>query len=103
MTYSLTPMQRDTLLVIQELTALDGRPPSLREIARELDIAAQSGVHRALLGLKERGWIDWRPGQSRGIVVLHAPPAPAECDIAVTPYGRAALAAIADAAEARRS
>lgn len=73
--YSLSPRQMDALWVIQELFELDGEAPSFTEIARELDVPC-SWVHHLCAGLKNRGWIDWLPGQHRSLVQLRLLPWP---------------------------
>jgi len=68
--YGLTRRQRDVLLVIQELTGTAGRPPSIAEIAAELEIASRSQVHEILRALRTRGWVDWLPAAARSLRVL---------------------------------
>lgn len=77
-TFGPTPTQRDCLLVVQELTALDGVAPTLDEIQRELGHPNRSNVHWLLCRLKERGWVDWVPAKARSIVVLRSVPMPDE-------------------------
>jgi SOS-response transcriptional repressor LexA len=79
--FGLTRKQRDVLLVIQELTALDGVPPTYAEIAREIDAPSRSEIKRLLNLLRDRGWIDWLPYRHRSIVVLRQIPMPEEPEI----------------------
>lgn len=65
--YSLSPRQLETLWVIQELLQLNGAAPTFTEIGREIE-APCSWVHHLCQGLKQRGWIDWLPGQHRSLV-----------------------------------
>ena len=76
--YGLTKLQHATLLVVQELAALDGQPPTLDEIARELDLSSRAQAHRSLCALRSRGYLDWLPCQRRSLRVLVAVPLPAE-------------------------
>lgn len=85
--YGLTARQRDTLLVFQELMALDGIAPSYREIAAELEIAGMGEVVRRLRALRDKGYIDYLPFRSRSIVVLRPIPMPDEPEIELTPLG----------------
>lgn len=73
--YGLTRMQYACLLVIQELSN-EGIPPSYDEIAHELDLASKAGVHRLVMGLQNRGWVDRRPGSARSIVLRRPVPWP---------------------------
>ena len=73
----LTALQRDTMLVIQELAALLGRPPMLREIAAELfEVANPGRVSKILRALKARGYLDWVPAARNSLVVRTAVPLP---------------------------
>lgn len=73
----LTRLQRDTLLVIQELSA-DGVAPSITEIAAALSCGSRSLVHGVLGRLRDRGYIAWRRAEARSITVLRALPMPEE-------------------------
>jgi SOS-response transcriptional repressor LexA len=90
-TYGITPMQRIAALVIHELTEADGRPPSIGEIAGELDVC-RSTAHALIAGLRDRGWLTWRRNQKRSIRLLKAPAPLAETPVEVTPAGRMAAA-----------
>lgn len=81
--FGLTRTMRDCLLVIQELTALDGVAPKLDEIAHEMCFANRGRVQRLILDLKDRGYIDWLPYRRRSIVVLRPIPMPAEPEFVV--------------------
>ncbi len=70
----LTAIQRDALLIIQELSA-GGVAPTYDEIARELDIV-KSNAHRVVARLVERGFVAFRKGSQRSIVVLRPIPMP---------------------------
>lgn len=83
MSYGLTPAQRDCLLVIQELTD-QGQSPSLEEIKAELCLSNRGAAHRILLGLRERGWIEWEPKRPRTIVLYRRIPFPEEPEIVGT-------------------
>jgi SOS-response transcriptional repressor LexA len=76
--FGLTPAQKWALLVIQELTAATGTPPSRRAIARELGLISPSGAHRLIAGLVERGWLEENAGN--GLSVLRPLPMPDEAE-----------------------
>lgn len=57
------------MCVIQELADL-GTSPSIDEIRHEMCLANPGGAHRILILLRERGYIDWLPCQSRSITIL---------------------------------
>jgi SOS-response transcriptional repressor LexA len=90
-TYGITPAQRICALVIRELTEADGRPPSIGELAEELDVGRRT-VHGLVSGLRDRGWLTWRRGQARSIRMLKVPAPLAETPFEVTPAGRMAAA-----------
>lgn len=68
--YGLTAAQRDLLLIVQELTALDATPPTYEELARELSTSSKGVVHALLAGLRARDHIDWIPYAARSLTVL---------------------------------
>lgn len=68
-TYGLTTLQRDTLLVIQELSEV-GWAPSVREVMHELGHASPSVTHGTITNLRDRGYIRWIAGRDRSIHVL---------------------------------
>lgn len=76
--YGLTRVQRDCLLIVQELTAANGIAPSLEEIGHELGFRGKNGVHRILVILRDRGHIDWLPCKSRSLTVVRPIPMPEE-------------------------
>lgn len=71
----------------------DGVSPSLEEIRLHLGLSGKGDVHRILVCLRERGFIDWTDHCARSIRLLAAS----------DPYSRETLAALsADALEALR-
>lgn len=86
----LTRSQADFARIAGELADILGRPPRLIEIAAEYG-CDKSGATALAKGLVERGWA--RPGMRKGLVLLHRLPPPAECDVALTEAGQAAIAA----------
>ena len=79
--FGLTTQMRDTLLVIQELSALDGRAPSYREVCHEMGFASRSEIVRLVRSLRERGFIDYLPQRARSLVVLRPIPMPDDLEI----------------------
>lgn len=57
-------------------------PPSLSELAGELELASRSRVHALLCQLRERGYIAWLPHRRRSLVVLRPIALPEEPEIA---------------------
>ena len=70
MSIGLTRVQLDCLRVIAELTALDGRSPSLDEIAAEMCLSSKARAQRIIDALVERGRITRRRGAARGLEVV---------------------------------
>lgn len=92
--YTLTRRQLDCARVIAELTHIAGRPPSFDEIAVELAVN-KSSAHRLVCGLEERGWLEpRRHGQKRALRLTQTVTLRPECEIEMTPEGRAYLEAM---------
>jgi len=71
-----TPRQHELLCIMAELIA-DGAPaPSLRDLGAEIELTP-SNIHKLLVGLRERGWVDWTSGTHRSLRLLHRPALPA--------------------------
>lgn len=68
-TAGLTERQAQALRFIADRIA-GGVSPSLTEIGAHLGIAYRSGVHRLLVGLRERGRIDWHDHKQRSIRLM---------------------------------
>jgi SOS-response transcriptional repressor LexA len=77
--YGLTTLQRDALLVIQELSN-SGATPSHVELQAELGLSNKSSVHNVLEGLRARGYVDWMHYRSRSLRVLRRIPTPEEVE-----------------------
>lgn len=65
----LTPRQRRLLHVIQESISSVGYPPSIRELAREADLASTSSVSHQLRVLEGKGFLRRDPNRPRAMVV----------------------------------
>ncbi|HEX3884781.1 MAG TPA: hypothetical protein VHW66_19160 [Stellaceae bacterium] len=74
--YGLTRLQRDCLLVIQEIVDTTGAAPSIEELRQELDLKSRSQAQRLLRCLRERGYLTWPDSAARSITVLHRIPYP---------------------------
>jgi SOS-response transcriptional repressor LexA len=80
-TFGLTRVQRQTMLIIQELTGPDGLAPSYDEIAHELGLASKSGIVHIVDRLVERGHLARIVGKARSLTVLQPVPVPEDCEI----------------------
>ena len=67
---SLTRRQQQTLDVIEGTINREGRPPTIRELGRALNIASTNGVRYLLDVLVRKGYIRRRSRISRGIELL---------------------------------
>ncbi len=74
--WSLTPRQRQCMQVLQELYDATGMAPSYDELCIELELASKSGVHRLMIELQRRGWIEQAYGKKRAIRILRRVPMP---------------------------
>lgn len=72
MTHSsiLTSRQAQVLEFINSKIALDGYPPTMREIAKNMGIRSNNGVHDHLLALERKGYISRGRTAARAIRVL---------------------------------
>jgi repressor LexA len=65
----LTDRQQQVLNFITTYINLNGCPPSLREIARELGVNGTLGIMKHLKALEKKGFLNRREGSSRGIIL----------------------------------
>ena len=78
---SLTPIQRDILEAIRNLTRDRGRPPTLREVAAHVKISSTGALSYQYRRLEAKGYIRRDIGRPRSIEVIRLPdmpPSPAE-------------------------
>lgn len=69
-TGGMTDRQIDALEFIKAYArARDGLTPSFTEIMEGIGLHSKAGVHRLVVALKERGFIDQIPGKARSIVL----------------------------------
>jgi repressor LexA len=66
----LTDRQEDILIFIQQFTAENGYPPTLREIGKHFQISSTFGVKRHLEALVKKGHINIESNASRGISMI---------------------------------
>jgi len=93
----LTQKQRQLMQVLQELVDETGVCPSYRELAREMDLASRSSVHRLVVHLEARGYLRVSPGRQRSLTILRRVPMPdrgsdealAACQKVATVFGAA--------------
>ena len=65
----LTERQEKILIYIQQFKALNGYPPTLREIGKQFGISSTFGVKRHLEALTKKGYLNILSNASRGISV----------------------------------
>lgn len=68
--FNLTPAQREVFDFIDDFIDGKGYAPTYREIQSGCDIGTLSRVTQLVAALKERGWIDYLPKQTRSITIL---------------------------------
>ena len=73
---TLTRRDADCLHHIEMLIARDGVSPTIREIARSMQMVAPSGVHRLVQRLERKGRIGRTPFEARGVFLLSGENAP---------------------------
>ncbi len=69
MALSLTARQAEILEHIELFTAVNGYPPSSRELSDACGLGGPSGAHRMITTLERKGFLERTHGQSRGLVV----------------------------------
>lgn len=62
---ALTPRQREVVSAIRRLTRDRGYPPTIRELASEIDVAGPNGVKQHLRSMVRKGWVTWDQGKAR--------------------------------------
>ena len=61
--------QAETLRAIADYIAVNGHPPSVRDIRDRLGLSSMSATQRLLVQLRDLGVIEWTSGKSRTIRV----------------------------------
>jgi repressor LexA len=69
----LTPKQYELLTYIDRHLKQTGFSPSFEDMKDALQLKSKSGIHRLILALEERGFINRRPNRARAIEVLRLP------------------------------
>src|SRR5438128_10021677 len=69
----LTRKQYELLRFISERVRESGVPPSFDEMKDALDLRSESGIHRLITALEERGFIRRLPNRARAIEVIKLP------------------------------
>src|SRR5262245_33847193 len=69
----LTRKQHELLVYINDYLAKSGVSPSFDEMKDALDLKSQSGIHRLITGLEERGFLRRLPHRARALEVLRMP------------------------------
>lgn len=70
MRYTMTARQKELYKFIEWHLRDKGVVPTFREMAAALDLKSNSGVHRLLTSMKERGWVDFMPSRARSLILL---------------------------------
>lgn len=63
--------QKDVIRLIAELTAENGYPPTLAELAKALGLRNRMTVHQHVVALKKKGLVQWEPGLNRSLRLLN--------------------------------
>ena len=74
----MTKLQKKVLDFIKAFWAEHGYAPSYSEIGAHMGLSSKGSVHRFVCALSDRGFISYRYGRARSIIVLErtiAPPA----------------------------
>lgn len=74
----LTPRQHECWRFLEAYTRENGYAPSFEEIAKAMNIASKSNIHRLLGALEERGFIRRLRHRQRAIEIIRMPETPKE-------------------------
>ena len=66
----LTEKQSDIFEYIKRFVLENQYPPSVREIASGVGLKSSSTVHKHLMNLKQKGYINWKQDNTRTIVIV---------------------------------
>ncbi|MEK8128631.1 transcriptional regulator [Paenibacillus filicis] len=66
----LSKRQEDILSVIAHYAALNGYPPTFREVADLVGLQSSSTIHGHLERLKKKGLLDWEESKPRTLRIL---------------------------------
>lgn len=69
----LTKKQKDLLVFISEHMSDDGVAPSFEEMKEALSLKSKSGIHRLIMALEERGYIERLPHRARALEIKRMP------------------------------
>tara|TARA_Y100000310_G_C20400245_1_gene677058 strand:+ start:479 stop:712 length:234 start_codon:yes stop_codon:yes gene_type:complete len=76
----LTKRQHELLLFIDGHINKHGYGPSYSDMMKNFGLKSNSGIHRLVIALEERGFISRRPKCARAIEIIRMPPKGNECD-----------------------
>ena len=65
-----SPSDQDFVVAITEFNAVNGYPPSRRELAGMLGLSSTSSVQHRLAILRRKGWVDYDDGKMRTLRVV---------------------------------
>lgn len=68
---TLTERQKEILEFIKDFVIINGYPPTLREIAKQFNIASTFGIKRHLDALQKKGYLSVESFASRAISITH--------------------------------
>ena len=72
MTRGLTQRQAQVLAFIEEFTAQQGYPPTVREVAANFGFRSPRAAHDHMKALEKKGYMRSRAGRPRALEVLHS-------------------------------
>jgi len=79
----LTRRQHAALTFVEGYILVHGFSPSLAEVADALGLVTRSSANRVLSLLRERGYVDWKPGVSRSLHITKPNPIAGVSDAAL--------------------
>ena len=77
----LTKRQYQLLMLIEKRLREDGVSPSFEEMKESIGLKSESGIHRLISGLEERGFIRRLPNRARALEILRLPDNQGECSV----------------------
>lgn len=68
--YDLTDKQKECVIIINLFIKHKGYSPTVREIGKEMGLSSPATVMTHLHNLKNKGYISWKKGQNRTIIIV---------------------------------
>ena len=66
----LTERQNQVYEFLRDYTRRNGKPPTIKEVGQSLGIRSTNGVHKMLVALETKGYVERTPHEARGLTIV---------------------------------